>query len=84
MPTPSSVTRDAFDAALFDRQHDAERVRIEAVFDQLFDDRRRALHHLPGRNLIGDKGGEPFDSLLHQLGGVSAIREAGSYHRPVH
>ena len=69
MPTP--IVRDD-DAPTPDCsiEIDAARPGIEAVFDQLLDDGRRTLHDLARRNLIGDKGGEPLDSLRYQLGGM--------------
>ena len=46
-------------AANLDR--DAPGARVEGVLDQLLDDRRRPLDHLPGGDRVGDLGGEGAD-----------------------
>ena len=39
-----------------------ERARVDGVFDQLLDDRGRALDHFAGGNLIGEIVGQPRDA----------------------
>ncbi len=41
---------------------DAARPGVEAVFHQLFDDRRRPLHHFAGGDLIGEDGGQELNT----------------------
>ena len=63
---------NALHAPLVDRYHDAPRGGIEAVLDQLLDDRRRALDDLACRDLIRDERGEYFDPLRHHAAGFCA------------
>ncbi len=45
---------DQLGAAAFDIDIDARRPGVQAVFHQLFDDRRGALNHLSGGDLVGE------------------------------
>ena len=56
MPQPSSVTRIEARAAVFDVDGDRARPRVERILDELFDDGRRPLHDLAGRDLIDELG----------------------------
>ena len=51
-PFPVIGDRDAFDAALHDIDRDRLRLRIDAVFDQLFYDPAGPLHHFTGGDHI--------------------------------
>ena len=50
------------DAAALDDHFHRGRPRVEAVFHQFFDDRRRPLDHLPRRHLTGDDFGQQGNS----------------------
>ena len=49
-------------AALLDIDFDASRPRIQAVFDQFLDHRRRSFDHLAGSDLIDQFGGQGTDA----------------------
>ena len=55
---PLAVILDAHKAlaAHLDVHLDAARACVDCVFDELFDDRRRALDNLAGSDLIGEIG----------------------------
>ena len=44
---------EVFDAAVLDLDGDGGRARVDRIFDQLFDDRGRALNDLPGGDQFG-------------------------------
>ena len=48
-------------AAQLDVDLDAPRARVDRVFDELFDDRRRTLDDLAGGDLVGEIGGKKVD-----------------------
>ena len=54
--------RDEPFAAERDRDGDASRAGIHRVFDELLDHRRGALDHLPGGDLVGERGGQALDA----------------------
>ena len=61
MPSPSSSTRIELLAAHLHRDRDARRAGVDGVLDEFLDDRRRALHHLAGGDLVGEFGRELAD-----------------------
>ena len=56
-PDPVVLDADEALAAEFHLDGDAMRARVDRVLDELLDDRRRALHHLAGGNLVGELRG---------------------------
>jgi hypothetical protein len=57
---------------------DAASAGVERVVDQLLDDRRWPLDHLPGRDLIDDGVGQPLDPRRARL--PSVARPPGDAH----
>ena len=60
-PAPVVRHRDELAPGAPHRDLDAGRAGVQAVLDQLLDDRRRALDDLPGRDLVDDGVGEALD-----------------------
>ncbi len=64
---------DALHSAAGNFDLDAAGPRVQGVFDQLLDDRRRALYNLARGDLIRERRGHDLDSRLHW----TSFRETG-------
>ncbi len=78
IPRPSSVTAISWRPGAPHRDLDAGRPRVQAVLDQLLDDRRRALDYLARRDLVDDGVGQPLDRAC----GLTARSRAAGAARP--
>ena len=75
-PAPVVRHRDELAPGAPHRDLDTRRPRVQAVLDQLLDDRRRALDDLPGGDLVDDGVGKALDGRHGRTHGPSLAPRA--------